>query len=232
MTLISRALSGSVRLNTFYLINPATGANTVATTSNLSNEGGVSVSYTGASRLDVTNSAVENQTNSTFTGSLTTSADNARVILSVASGDTQSAGTGATQRAVGGGGNSVGVYDNNANKTPAGAVSEQVNLNSSTPFSYQMFSLAPPITESVTDSMTLSESLVNGTLVSDAITLIQVVFENVSDAIGLTDAIASFKKGWNNLTKNSSTFTNQTKNTSTFTNQTKNNSTWTDQTKI
>jgi len=146
MTRLSQvAFNGtSAYLNTFYLLNPSTGANTVLCGGNISNnDGGVSISYTGVAGIDNSGNNVANATNSTFTATLTTSNNNSRVIVTCATGDTQTAGTGATQR--GANTHGVGIYDNNANKTPAGSVSEQVNINSSTAYCYQIFSIQPDL---------------------------------------------------------------------------------------
>lgn len=186
MTALSRLAynASNVFVNTFYLFGPATGSNTVACTGAVNNDGGVSVSYNGVGYFDSTGNNVENQTNTTFTASLTTTNDLSRVVVCAGSGDVQTAGTGATQRGVGGGGSSVGIYDNNANKTPAGSVSEQVNLNSSTKYAYQIFSLKPPslITRTPSDSVMRAAS--RAITVARTTTLARSLADSIMNAVG------------------------------------------------
>lgn len=109
----------------WYLINPATGSNTVAiTVSGGSLWGSEAASYTGAKQSgqpDATNSAY--QTSAPLAVSVTTVADNCWVVgggMDKSGSGVSSAGSGTTQRSQSN--NSNAIYDNNAAKTPAGSV--------------------------------------------------------------------------------------------------------------
>ena len=229
MNELSRLLynSSSIYLYTFYLLNPATGANTVAISAGVAhNDGGVSVSYTGVASIDSTGNNAENGTGTSFTATMSTVNDNSRVIVSAGTGDAQSAGTGCVQRAQGGGGGSaVGLYDNNANKTPAGSVSETVNINSSQKYAYQIFSIKNKL---IADTMTASNGSYTYTGKNVTLARVRTLIASVGSYIltGLSVTLTSIENKWSNRSKNSSTITNRSKNASTFTNQSKSSSTW------
>jgi hypothetical protein len=112
----------------YYLLNPASGANTVQITAfNAHYLFGASASYTGVQQSGQPDAM--NSNSGTATGSLTTSvttvADNSWVVMfGVVSNDdgTLAAGTGATER-VATDFNAGALFDSNASKTPAGSYS-------------------------------------------------------------------------------------------------------------
>jgi hypothetical protein len=127
----------------YYLINPASGTNTlsVTRTDTTSSMHLVGVSYTGAKQSGVPDASATNVQDSgtSLTTSVTTVADNCWTVLFCGAQREVSAGTGTTER-VNGIQNLIG--DSNAAITPAGSTSMAVTM-SDTPSSAIMASFAP-----------------------------------------------------------------------------------------
>lgn len=149
MTLgVSQAV-GSNKLWLFYLVAPATGANTVEVANfGLRTGTGHSASYTGASQTGVPDATATggNVLLTSLTVSPTTVADNCWLVMGgFAMGQTISAGTGATLRD--GRSSSTdprgAILDSNAAKTPAGSHSIQFTVPSSTTLVGVVASFAP-----------------------------------------------------------------------------------------
>ncbi|MFA6314982.1 MAG: hypothetical protein WC648_01250 [Candidatus Paceibacterota bacterium] len=205
--------SSNAHLVTFYLLNPATGANTITATTG-SPDYGCAVSYTGVAGIDSSGNSASNQNNDTASGSVTTVADNSRAIMTVGQGGgaTQTAGASTTKRIASATSDINAIFDPNANKTPAGAVT-LISTFTSGVNAWQTFSIKPSITytENISDSIALTESVSWGNKISELITMVTVNFENVSDSIGMTDTIQTFNRLWKNLVKSVTTWTNQDK---------------------
>lgn len=101
----------------WYLINPATGANTVATTKSTSGyHRGGSVSYTGASQISQPNvhGSSSAASGTTFSHTLTTTVDQA-IMIAIVVGNVISAGASTTVRSAPDG--SVKIFDSNGNRS-------------------------------------------------------------------------------------------------------------------
>lgn len=138
--------SGASQRNTlFYLVNPASGSNTVTVTLASSSYCYTnSASYTGAEQSgqpDATNG--QNSSTATLTTSVTTTDDNCWTVLGArqASTGNTSAGTGTTQREAHAG--YTQFYDSNAAITPAGSTSLQTTQSASGTTGHAMASFSP-----------------------------------------------------------------------------------------
>ena len=127
----------NVNTSLWYLVNPATGSNTVSITLNAALGTYVdcaAVSYTGvaqSSPIDVSDSSTSNA--SSITDSVTTTTDNCWVVASGYHGDTSSGGfsTGMTNREITITGSRRGIIgDSNSVVSPAGSKSATINGNS------------------------------------------------------------------------------------------------------
>lgn len=134
----------------FYLVNPASGANTVSITNPTSpgnGYGACAISYTGASQTgQPDNSVYVQQTGNTttFAPTITTSANNSWVvsILNQNFGAPITTGAGATQRGVINSATDF-ITDSNGAVTPAGVYTMNYSTGSSRPWSSLLVSFAP-----------------------------------------------------------------------------------------
>lgn len=139
----------------WYLASPSTGTNLVSVTAS-SGSSAVSVSYTGADITTIPDASNVQQSAgsvTSITSSITTITDNSWVLGFVSystASVSQTAGSGATQRAVNSGTpfhNSRGAYDSNGPKTPTGSYSMTVNASASSgTMDMMMYSLKPYLT--------------------------------------------------------------------------------------
>lgn len=127
----------------WYLINPATGTNSVVVSSSSSrNLVGQAASYTGASQTGVPDASAGNAfASSTITQSVTTVADNCWLVGAFVGNRATSAGTGTTIRQ--GSGSSHVICDSNGAKTPAGSYSLQLTQSDGTTSAFEVASFAP-----------------------------------------------------------------------------------------
>lgn len=131
----------------YYLVNPATGSNTVSATFSASTAAkAVAVSYTGAKQTGQPDNS-NNWTDlfvSSISHSITTVADNCwMVFIAKTNGaGTPSAGTGSTSR---GGSNSFAFFDSNGPITPAGSYSMACSVGGSAVWGSCMASFSPSV---------------------------------------------------------------------------------------
>lgn len=138
-------------LYAYYLINPATGAHDVVMTGVTRGANyriyGRAVSYTGVDQTSPIDAHTNNSqlATNTFNTSLSSVNDNCwHVEASISANNTQSAGTGTTQRGDSSA-SGIGVYDANSAKTPAGSVTLQQTDTGTPNWISIMFTLTPPI---------------------------------------------------------------------------------------
>lgn len=133
MTKIAAVLVPDNRyLTLWYLLNPASGANTVSVTSaGPAGAAGRSTSYTGVQQSGQPDASTTNtvSANTTLTTTLTTIADNCwTMLVAKATVATLGAGTGSTARTAVT--EQLALFDNNAAITPAGSTSMTVTFGS------------------------------------------------------------------------------------------------------
>jgi hypothetical protein len=169
------------------------------------------VSYTGVAGIDASGNGAINQNNDTTTGSVTTVVDNSRAILVVGQGGgtSQTAGAGTTER-ISSTNDLNSIFDPNSNKTPAGSVSLISNYTSG-PNSWWIFSIRPPYELSVSDTVTNTDAVKQGTSLSDTIRVNEKYIQTASDTITQSDSATDSGKPWRGTAKSSTTWTNQSK---------------------
>jgi hypothetical protein len=140
----SRILTDNHYMTLFFLLAPATGANTVVVNSGSSDLiVPYSCSYTGVQAYDTSGSTLPSATQTTLTSSLTTGHNNCwTMIICRAGAGTTSAGTGTTQRQ---NGSNFLMGDSNAPITPAGSTSMSVNSSPAEHMGSVMISFTPNI---------------------------------------------------------------------------------------
>lgn len=120
-------------LKTFYLFNPASGANTVSVTGGAPIDS-VSASYIGTSTsaLDASGTTTQSGAAGSHTASITTTVDNCWVIMAyrIDTTTTLNAGTGTVQRAYANTTRAIAIFDANGPKTPAGSVTLECTVGS------------------------------------------------------------------------------------------------------
>lgn len=139
------------RFRMYYLVAPATGTNSVVVTGNSGAAlvAGTSVSYTGASQTGQPDGYFTTTgSGSSYTGTITTTADNSWAVMMVrtVTTGTSTAGSGTTRRT-----NTDGhfqLFDGNGAKTPAGSYSLNAT-SSSQSYGVVMTSFSPSITSTV-----------------------------------------------------------------------------------
>lgn len=148
MTEVSRTTADSVRDHfLFYLINPASGSNTVAVTNSAGTIFAGAASYTGAKQTGQPDSFATNTTASatTITGTTTVVASNCWLVgCGQADGGTSSGGTGTTKRAQYGGFPQFALIDSNAT-VATGAQSLVLDGNLSAAMNIIVASIAPAV---------------------------------------------------------------------------------------
>lgn len=144
----SQQVPGDRAISTWYLVNPASGANNVVISLASSFIAANSVSYTGAKQSaqpDAVSKGTDTATTQT-TGTLTTVANNCWTVFGVkALGATPAAGSGCTQRASA---NGMYIFDSNAPITPAGSTSMVSTGGVSASWGWMMESFSPSISVS------------------------------------------------------------------------------------
>lgn len=196
----------------FWLANPAAGTHNIVVSTPANSTSLAAASYTSfLGSLDGNNGNSSTSATS-LTASITTVVDNCWVVLGVAAQiSSQSASTGATQRALGGQVNcSAGIYDNNAAKHPAGSVSESVTF-STAGYGYTIISIKPTNPQTVTDSVSETDKLFNGNLLTERVTLITVYLKVFAEIVATSDVYLHFTRGFKNLLKNISNWINTPK---------------------
>lgn len=135
----------------FYLINPATGSNSVSITTSSGTTTGVAHSYTGAkqSAQPDANGTTTATAATSITGTLTTIADNCWMVLAASNEIVAlAAGTGSTELALPI--TSTGVFDSNAAITPAGSNGMQATWSGSRKASAVFASFSPYVAAAAT----------------------------------------------------------------------------------
>ncbi len=257
MTQINSTFHSGVRTTTlFYLLNPATGSNTVtiSMTGNVF-QLGIAASYTGVKQSGQpdANSIKGPTTTTSYSDSVTTVADNCWTIMGGVdeNASTLSNGTGTVVRQQ----DTVNGYgflcDSNTLIHPAGSTSLTVTSASQT-FLSVMASFAPYLPTAFTltaaqGSFTLTgknsvfnraihTTLTTGIYVLTGQTavihkIINYIISTVTGFFNLTGFAARMPAFWSKITKHSASFSTQNKNSATFTKQSKNSSSWTNITK-
>ena len=207
-------------INLWYLVNPASGSNTLSA-SGFSNAGNyvVALSFTGVKQsnpLNDNNGGTGSGTS--MTRSVTTTTDNCWAVYAGTTGATTaiSASTNSTlvQSAIDSH-NTSALFQSGGAITPAGSFSMTFNGANATKAGI-IASFAPALIISSSDSITMTDTLSKFVrqkviLVTDTINIIQVILFSAFDSITTSDVIQSFKKGWNNATKNISNWINEDK---------------------
>lgn len=217
-------------LFSFLLENPSNGSNTLAITQT----GGLSAyawaSYSGVSTVspDVSGTGTV-ASDDNITDSVTTTRDNCWVVASAffSAGGLFSSGTNYTNRA---GSNGIFIGDTNGVVSPAGALSQDIDLDTTSTGGVMMIqmALAPLVEYTVAldqGSFTLTGQ---NLLFSYGRTVILAVGSFVQTGY---DLLFSVTRKWINQDKNSSVMTNESKNSSSWSNVSKNSSTFTNEDK-
>ena len=231
---MTRAVTGNTgdfRVYHYYLVAPATGANTISVTSTSAVTLIRNASYTGVkqgSQPDATGALVNTAT--PVTVPTTTVLDNCWIAGIFRASNPLTVDSGGVLRANSG---SRALVDTNAAKTVG--THDIVVSNSSGGVAGMTMSFSPAITftVAVTDTCTQTENALkrSRSYPVEIISLTQITIGSFAESIGLSEAYFSFKLGWRNLAKNAATFTNAVKNAATFTNLSKTVSTWSNQSK-
>ncbi len=130
MTELANVTGNAITNRLWYLINPSTGTHSVTITANAGGMTTLAIcaSYTGAKQSGVPDAfTTEAKSDTTFTETLTTVADNAWTVITDINGLNTVAGTNTTQRAVG---TRSFIGDSNGPITPAGSHSMTVTQDS------------------------------------------------------------------------------------------------------
>lgn len=192
--------SGQYGCNIYYLIAPATGANTLSasfsTTS--SNHAILGLSYTGAQQSGQPDATTTDRTSGNATLTLTTIADNCWAVIGEASGRAPAASTNVTQRSAPGDGTFSG--DSNGIIHPAGSFSMSLTEASGGTPGRVMVSFAPlagtTYTPTYTESITTTATLLKSTTrpltesITTAATLLKSTLRLFTDSITNTDTFS------------------------------------------
>ena len=185
LTQINSRTDGSTD-SLWYLINPATGSNTVSISFSATNIIACAVSYTGVNQSGQPDASATNVKNnsSTWDGTVTTIADNCWTIAVAHAnqGGTLSAGANTTKRTTITTNFIVG--DSNSAKTPAGSVTLNFSTNAGAGDNWAgciaSFSpVSPSIDISIFESVTVSE----------AVTMMEDLNPNINDSVTVTEAV-------------------------------------------
>lgn len=226
-------------LYSFYLLNPASGANNIVVSANTStNMNAISMSFTGVAQSG------QPDASGTVTAAVAPGAGQTKAITTVAAnswmmafchgaGDPPNASTGTTSRQLGGNAR-AGTYSSNPVVTPGSTSMSFTNSGAGTISLSTMALSFSPLTSTnyplaaAQGSFTLTGQ---SALLKKGYTLI-----GIYGAFTLTGSIAQLlinraRTIWTNASKNATSFSNQTKNTTSFSNESKNTSIWTNQDK-
>lgn len=131
MTLLDKQGPGNRWIYFFYLLNPDSGTHNVVITATLSGYIlAVAADYTGVSQTGQPDATTKGTgLSGAYTGTVTTTANNSWGILMFGgySGTSPLAGSGSTRRAYDGVFGTIGLFDSNGPKTPAGSFSMTAN---------------------------------------------------------------------------------------------------------
>lgn len=139
-------------LKTFYLFNPASGANTVSVTGGSPTDS-VAASYIGTSTsaLDASGTTTQSGAAGSHTASITTTVDNCWAVMAFAldTTSTLNAGTATTQRAWANQARAIAIFDSDTPKTPAGSVTLALTVGSAgSSGRWAKISIAPEVSTS------------------------------------------------------------------------------------
>lgn len=228
MTSIGTTSTGSNNAALFYLINPASGSNTIQVTYSGSNTFGAhAISYTSAQQFGVPDASNTNSNSgvTSISASVTTVLNNCWLVCA---GDTSasdaSAGANTTLRQVtGNASRRTYMGDSNSAQT-IGSHSQNVTCSSGGN-TMIVASFAPSF-------QTLSLSLTVGTFNLTGFAVILSKIKTIALSVGvfnLTGRAVTFgRMSWHTVQKHVSSWTDGTKHASSVTNQTKHSSTWTE----
>ncbi len=215
MTQIASGVIANNRITLWYLINPASGSNSI-TGSWGGNEGhGVILSsYTGVGGINVSSSTTGSGTSFTMSG--TTTKDNCWGIYAGATGGVGAITAGTNSSLISRFASvTEGLFDTNAAQTPAGSKSMQFTGDNASKagviaFFYPVFTITASDTQSSTDTATLKRTWF--AVATDILTILEVQYLRATDTVTTDDLYVRIKKGWNNLSKHISSWTDQNKN--------------------
>lgn len=223
--------SANFTLFSFLLLNPASGSNTLAITQT----GGLNryawTSYSGVSGASQPDDNSENTVASddNISSSVTTTRDNCWVMSAgfFSGGGTFSSGTNFTLRT---GGSGMFIGDTNGVVSPAGALSQDIDLDTTSTGGVMMVQIA------LAPTLEYTVALDQGSYTLTGYNLLFVYGRTVILALGTYahtgyNLLFSITRKWINQVLNSSTFTNGTKNSSSWSNKNKNSSTFTNEDK-
>ncbi len=145
----TRRVAGSLDNTLWYLINPATGTHDIVASYASQNECYlVAASYTGAKQTGQPDATAGNagQSSTAITAVVTTVADNCWVVMSATCNSLGlAAGASTTMRVSATPNDAIGFFDNNAAKTPAGAVTLTATGNTTSNTTSSGASFAPAV---------------------------------------------------------------------------------------
>ncbi len=159
----TRRVAGNLDNTLWYLIAPATGTNNiVASYASQAEVYLVAASYTGAKQTGQPDATAGNsgQSASAITAVVTTIADNCWVVMSATCNSLGlAAGASTTSRTEASPNDAIGFYDNNAAKTPAGAVTLTATGNATNNTTSSGASFAPAVAEGPTNLKTYNTNV-------------------------------------------------------------------------
>lgn len=236
---------GGANLYAYYLVNPASGSNTLSISHSGVGVPQVSISdWTG-----VAQSSTINDHNSQGFGTSTsnTISVTSTVVNVVALSAIYTAGSGISKSTgisveLGMGTSPAPTDAGYSSNASIGEIDHTWTFSSGSGKDV-MIALAPaPVTASVSDTSTISENVTTSrvlslilsetlTLTDNLVSMFRVAVASVSDTISLSDIFGGFTLLWNRLTKTASSWSNNSKNSSSFTNESPNSSSWTNESK-
>lgn len=247
-----KAAAGATEMSLWRLTNPASGSHDVVVTNNgggAARSTSYSSSYSGVAQTNPIDAfAVAGPTTTTsYSQSLTTTADNCWAIMMGYAQDVANKTAGANtvlryqDKTV------VGSFlaDTGAAKTPPGTDTMTITSTSQT-FESIMASFKPPgtaydsiLTETISFADILSKSSVRALIesfsIADTLAAGKIMVQTFTESFGLNDLIKKLVNGftyWANKAKNISSYNNRNKNISTYNNRDKNDSDWINRDKL
>lgn len=208
-------------INLWYLINPASGSNTLSATG-FANAGNyvVALSLTGVKQnnpLEVSNGGTGSGTSMTRT--VITTSDNCWAVLAGTTGGVTAITAGSNSTIVTSAINSdstSALFQSGGAITPAGSFSMTFDGANATKAGI-IAAFAPVLIISATESITMTDTLATFVrrkviAVNDILSVIETHIISAIESITMSDTLQSFKKGWKNTAKNISNWINQNKN--------------------
>lgn len=226
MTKIDAAMTGSdpTWTHLYGLLAPATGTHDIVASRTAASDMMflVAASYTGVSQATAIGSLTKTEGGgnaaTSFSGTLSTSADNSWTVLACYNrGQGESAGAGTFQRV--NGGNVTNMFDSNGPITPAGSTSLNVNQNSNN-YGYVMVAFGPgsiTIVRSLSESMGRAQSR-NVSSFARAKVAARTIAESMGRAASRAITFAFSATGfWRLVTTSAASWTKRTESTSPWT---------------